>query len=76
VVIHNPEFARWAASETGDQACLDGAKALAMTAIDYLADGRLRSAAAEEFAKTADVSSEAINAAFDPAGEADIGGCC
>lgn len=36
VVIHNPEFARWARSDMGDAAAIDGAKALAMTAIDYL----------------------------------------
>ena len=76
VVIHNPEFARWAASEKGDRACLDGAKALAMTAIDYLTDTELQSAAAREFATTAEVSREAIAAAYDPSGEADIGGCC
>jgi amidohydrolase len=40
--IHNPEFEKWAGSETGDQAALDGAKALAMTAIDYLSDADLR----------------------------------
>ena len=36
VVIHNPEFAKWAGSEQGDQAVIDGAKALALTAADYL----------------------------------------
>ena len=36
VVIHNPEFAHWAGSEKGDAAVLDGAKALALTAADYL----------------------------------------
>jgi len=40
--IHNPEFARWAGSELGDAAALDGAKALAMTAIDFLFDEDLR----------------------------------
>lgn len=40
--IHNAEFARWAGSEMGDQAAIDGAKALAMTALDYFADGELR----------------------------------
>ena len=40
--IHNPEFADWAGSEMGDTAALDGAKALAMTAIDYLCDADLR----------------------------------
>lgn len=49
VVIHNPEFARWAASDLGDRAALDGAKALAMTAADYLTDDALRAQAARAF---------------------------
>ena len=40
--IHNPEFAKWAGSEVGEAAALDGAKALAMTALDYFADADLR----------------------------------
>jgi metal-dependent amidase/aminoacylase/carboxypeptidase family protein len=40
--IHNPEFAKWAGSELGDAAAIDGAKALAMTALDYLGDAGLR----------------------------------
>ena len=40
--IHNAEFADWAGSEMGDAAALDGAKALAMTAVDYLCDADLR----------------------------------
>jgi amidohydrolase len=40
--IHNAEFEKWAGSEMGDAAALDGAKALAMTAIDYLSDPDLR----------------------------------
>ncbi len=40
--IHNAEFAQWAGSESGDAAALDGAKALAMTAIDYFCDAELR----------------------------------
>ncbi|MBW2287204.1 MAG: M20 family metallopeptidase [Deltaproteobacteria bacterium] len=40
--IHNPEFAKWAGSEMGDSAALDGAKALAMTAIDFLCDEDLQ----------------------------------
>ena len=43
--IHNAEFEKWAGSETGDETALDGAKALAMTAIDYLADADLRARA-------------------------------
>jgi metal-dependent amidase/aminoacylase/carboxypeptidase family protein len=40
--IHNPEFTKWAGSELGDSAALDGAKALAMTAIDFLCDEDLQ----------------------------------
>ena len=42
VTIHNPEFEKWAGSEMGDAAALDGAKALAMTALDFLTDADLR----------------------------------
>jgi len=42
VVIHNPEFARWAGSETGDLAALDGAKSLALTAAEFLLDKQLQ----------------------------------
>ncbi len=42
VTIHNPEFAKYAGSEMGDSAALDGAKALAMTALDYFSDADLR----------------------------------
>src|SRR5262249_18027210 len=41
-VIHNAGFARWAGSEMGDQAAIDGAKALAMTALDFFTDANLR----------------------------------
>jgi hypothetical protein len=34
VPIHSQEFATWAASPDGDQAVVDGAKAMAMTAVD------------------------------------------
>ncbi len=40
--IHNAEFAHWAGSELGDAAALDGARALAMTAIDVLYETDLR----------------------------------
>jgi amidohydrolase len=39
--IHNAEFAEHAASPRGDRAALDGAKALAMTALDVLLDDDL-----------------------------------
>jgi metal-dependent amidase/aminoacylase/carboxypeptidase family protein len=42
VTIHHAEFAQWAGSELGDAAALDGAKALAMTALDWFTDEDLR----------------------------------
>jgi metal-dependent amidase/aminoacylase/carboxypeptidase family protein len=75
VVIHNPDFARWAGSDLGDKACIDGAKALAMTAIDYLTDASLRAMAAAEFAETAEASARSVLAAFDPHGRSELGGC-
>ena len=42
VVIHNPEFAKWAGSEKGDTAVIDGAKALALTAADFLLSAELQ----------------------------------
>jgi len=49
VSIHNAEFAYWAGSEMGDAAALDGAKALAMTALDFLCDESLRERTRESF---------------------------
>lgn len=49
VVIHNPEFAQWARSETGDAAVIDGAKALAQTAAEYLLSPELQRQSAEAF---------------------------
>ena len=49
VVIHNPEFAKWAASEKGDQAVIDGAKALALTTADYLLSPSLQDQAKQAF---------------------------
>ncbi len=49
VVIHNPEFEKWAGSEMGDRAALDGAKALAMTALDFLDDPSLQQASQKAF---------------------------
>lgn len=47
--IHNAEFATWAGSEMGDAAAIDGAKALAMTAIDFLCDEDLQQRARSWF---------------------------
>lgn len=75
VVIHNPEFARWAGSELGDKACIDGAKLLAMTALDVLCDEGLRQTAMQEFQATAGDSARSVAAAYNPKGLAEIGGC-
>ena len=47
--IHDPEFEHWAGSEMGDAAALDGASALAMTALDFLCDPDLRARARAQF---------------------------
>jgi amidohydrolase len=47
--IHNAEFEKWAGGEMGDEATIDGAKALAMTAVDYLCDPELRERTRESF---------------------------
>jgi metal-dependent amidase/aminoacylase/carboxypeptidase family protein len=49
VTIHNAEFEKWAGSEQGDAAAIDGAKTLAMTALDYLTDADLRERTREIF---------------------------
>ncbi|MCH8891560.1 MAG: M20 family peptidase, partial [Myxococcales bacterium] len=50
--IHNAEFAQWAGGEMGDEAAIDGAKALAMTAVDYLCDAELRQRVRESFERS------------------------
>jgi amidohydrolase len=60
VIIHNPEFARWAASEEGDAAVIDGAKSLAFTAIDLMCDADLMKSATSDFAATAQLSRNAV----------------
>ena len=49
VTIHNPEFTQWANSDLADRAVCDGAKALAMTALDFLVDAELRDRARAAF---------------------------
>jgi metal-dependent amidase/aminoacylase/carboxypeptidase family protein len=60
VIIHNAEFAKWAASVKGDEAVIDGAKALAQTALDLMAKPDCLSAARGDFAATAEVSKSAL----------------
>jgi amidohydrolase len=47
---HSLEMTEWSRSERADQVVVDGAKALAMTAIDVWTDEELRRAAWDEFA--------------------------
>jgi amidohydrolase len=61
VIIHNPEFARWAASAKGDEAVLDGAKAMALTALDLLADQAMMSRVRVDFEATAELSRLAVS---------------
>jgi amidohydrolase len=75
VVIHNPEFAKWAGSEMGDKACIDGAKSLAMTAIDFMLDEKLQQAAKKGFEQTAESSARSVEAAFNESGSIALGGC-
>jgi hypothetical protein len=49
VVIHHPDFARWAASDMGDRAVLDGARALALTAAEFLCSPALQVRTREAF---------------------------
>jgi amidohydrolase len=49
VAIHTEEFARYAASESGDLGVIDGAKALAMTAVDVWTSTELLSQARLEW---------------------------
>lgn len=75
VVIHNAEFATYARSPKGDKAVIDGAKALAMTALDYFDSKAMRDAARAEFDKSRDNSASAVSAAYHKEGFLLAGGC-
>lgn len=49
ISVHSPEFALAAASETGIQGLLDGAKAMAMTVVDLIANPEILNSIKEEF---------------------------
>ena len=49
VVIHNPEFAKWAGSEMGDAAALDGARTMALTTAEYLLNPALQADVQQAF---------------------------
>jgi amidohydrolase len=50
--IHTKDFARHSTSAMADQAVIDGAKSMAMTAIDFWTSTERQQAIADEFAKT------------------------
>ncbi|MEJ0026765.1 MAG: M20 family metallopeptidase [Rhizomicrobium sp.] len=75
VIIHNQEFARYAASPAGDAAVIDGAKSLAMTALDLMADAGQLAAARADFAATAELSHAAIARSREPMTHSHHGGC-
>jgi hypothetical protein len=52
VPIHSAAFAEHARSDAADRAVLDGAKLLALTALDVWADAAVRTAAHAAFART------------------------
>jgi len=56
VIIHNAEFARYAVSEKGDQAVIDGAKSMAMTVLDLIGDADVLARTKADFAATAELS--------------------
>ena len=67
VPIHNPEFARWASSQKGDEAVIDGAKALALTALDLMCDRSMLDAVKADFEATSEQSRKALGSMFEPA---------
>lgn len=77
VTIHHPDFTAYARSEAADKACLDGAKAMAMTALDYMTDTAIQESCAAEFARTAENSRKSLETAFRREGGMAAGcGCC
>ncbi len=66
VIIHNPEFTRYAASEKGDAAVIDGAKSMAMTALDLMFDPHKMAVAKNDFDATAALSQAAIARSREP----------
>ena len=74
VVIHNPEFTRYAALPQGDEAALAGAKAMAMTALDLMGDPARMEAVRADFAATAEISKAAVAKSREPMQHGH--GCC
>jgi metal-dependent amidase/aminoacylase/carboxypeptidase family protein len=76
VIIHNPEFTRWAASEEGDKAVIDGAKSLAMTALELMCDSALLKTVRDDFEATREFSRTALAKSREPVSHAHAHGAC
>ncbi len=63
------------AATLGTATVVDGAKALAMTTLDYFASAELRTAARAEFEKSSDLSRSAVASAYHKDGILLAGGC-
>ncbi|HEX2592831.1 MAG TPA: M20 family metallopeptidase [Rhizomicrobium sp.] len=66
VIIHNAEFARYAAMPKGDDAVIEGAKAMAMTALDLMVDQNFLAKVKSDFEATRDISDTAIAKSREP----------
>ena len=76
VPVHNPEFTRWAASAQGDEAVIDGAKALALTALDLMSDPAMMDAVRRDFEATSEESLKALGVLHEHAAGAHAGCGC
>ncbi len=47
--IHHPDFTKYSGSEMGDKSAIDGAKAMAMTTLDFLFNSQLREDIKKQF---------------------------
>jgi amidohydrolase len=73
VIIHNAEFATWAASPEGDKGVIDGAVAMAQTALDLMMDGTTLATAKKDFAATAELSAAALRRLTEKVPASDLG---
>lgn len=60
VVIHDSAFTRWAGSDAADKAVIEGAKALALCALDMMAEPHLLARVKSDFAASEELSRLAV----------------
>jgi amidohydrolase len=73
VIIHNAEFATWAQSPQGDEGVIDGAKAMAQTALDLMMDQGMLDTAKKDFEATAELSKAALARLSEKVPASDLG---